>query len=104
MDEIIRGTTPTITFSFSSVRPSDISAAYLTISCLGGTALVERELDSATVSSSSISWTLTQEETLRFSAGTSVQILCDWKLSDGTRGRSKEASYSVGETAKNEVI
>lgn len=104
MDEIIRGTTPTITFSFSSVRPSDISAAYLTISGIYNTDSVSRDLDSATVSSDSLSWTLTQEETLRLTAGGPVQVLCDWKLSDGTRGRSKAATLKIGDTGKNEVI
>lgn len=104
MGEIIRGTTPTITFSFSFVQPSDIAVAYLTITGLCSDLVIERELDSATVSSNSISWTLTQEETLLLVVGMIVQVLCDWKLSDGTRGRSKAATYRVGETAKNEVI
>lgn len=104
MNEIIRGTTPTITFSFSSVRPSDIAVAYLTITGLYSDLVIERELDSATVASDGISWTLTQEETLLLDVGMTVKVLCDWRLSDGTRGRSKAATYMVGETAKNEVI
>lgn len=104
MNEIIRGTTPTITFSFSTVRPADIAVAYLTITGLCSNLVIQRELDSATVTSDGISWTLTQEETLLLVVGMMVQVLCDWRLADGTRGRSKAVTYRVGETAKNEVI
>ena len=103
MDEIIRGTTPTITFSFSSVRPSDISAAYLTISCLGGTALVERELDSATVSSSSISWTLTQEETLAFQKG-SGKLQSRFLDTEGNAFKSVIVNTQISDVLCEEVI
>ena len=101
---IISATTPTITFNFSEVDPAEISVAYLIIK-IGGTTVIEKDLLSATVDETSISWTLTQEETLLLKpAGIVCRICCDWKTNNGTRGRSKVGEYKIEESGKQCVI
>ena len=99
---IIRYTTPTLKFTFSEIDVADITAAFLVIKQNDRTVL-ERGMDSATIAESSLSWTLAQEETGRLCKG-DVTILCDWKLQDGTRGRSKVKTEKVINSGKNEVI
>lgn len=101
MDVIIRGTTPTIMYKFHTVDPNEISVAYLT-ACDENTVIVERDLTTATVGSGYISWTLTQEESLRLPPVT--KWMCNWKKSDGTRGASTEMHTKVVRNQKNEVI
>lgn len=100
---IIRGTTPTITFTFSEVLVSDINKAILTVWQLNRT-VIERDLLTASVGENSISWKLTQEETLLLNSSTRATIICDWILNDGTRGRSNIQNEAVEKTGKNEVI
>lgn len=101
---IIRGTTPTITFTFSEILTSDINKAILTVSQLGRV-IIERDLSTATVEANTLSWKLSQEETflLQVSKG-ATEIICDWLLNDGTRGRSVIRKEGVEPTGKNEVI
>ena len=49
-------------------------------------------------------WTLTQEESLQLDAKLNALLICDWKLNDGTRGRSQVLDVNVGNPGKNEVI
>ena len=100
---IINGTTPTITFTFSDVAVDSIAVAYLVIK-MGRDVLLERDISTATVTEATLSWVLTQEETLALPAGAQISICCDWRLADGTRGRSNIATYGVERTGKNEVI
>lgn len=99
---IIRYTTPTLKFTFSAIDVSDITVAYLVIKQNERT-IIERGLDSAVVDESSLSWTLSQEETGSLSKA-NVNIYCDWKLRDGTRGRSKVKTEGVINSGKSEVI
>lgn len=99
---IIRYTTPTLKFTFSEIDVADISTAFLVIKQNDRTVL-ERGMDSATAAESSLSWTLTQEETGSL-CKSEVSIVCDWKLNDGTRGRSKVKTEKVVNSGKNEVI
>lgn len=105
MADIIRGTTPTITFKFSAVSVSEIAVAYLTLK--QGAVLVEKDITAATVDAeaNTLSWTLEQADTLKLAATTArATAVCDWKLVSGIRGRSSIASFTVGETGKDEVI
>lgn len=94
---IIRGTTPTIQFTFKEVDVSDVTTAYLNI----GT--IEKDLSTATVGDDTISWTLSQSETLGLS-GLRTTVQLNWKTSDGTRGASEAVQVEIAENAKNEVI
>lgn len=102
--QIISATTPTISFSFSEVDPAEISIAYLVVKLFGNT-VIEKDLSTAVLDEHSISWVLTQEETLLLKpAGAECTICCDWKTSSGTRGRSKVGRYSIEESGKLCVI
>lgn len=103
MAQIIRGTTPTISFQYSDITVSDITKAILSLKQSGQT-VIERDLTTATISEDSISWELTQAETLTLNASRNVSIVCDWLLSSGVRGRSNILSADVGEAGKDEVI
>ncbi len=100
---IISGTTPTISFTFSEVNVSDIAVAILTVKVSGET-LIEKDLSDAGIGDNIITWELTQEETLKLKPGTICKVCCDWKLNDGTRGRSNVGSYTVENSGINEVI
>lgn len=102
MSNIIRGTTPTIKYTFSTVSVSDITAAYLTI-VMNGSTLLEKDLTQATIDSDSISWTLTQQESLAMT-GSKVTAMLNWKLNDGTRGASTRTALFVEKNDKEEVI
>lgn len=106
MNAIIRGTTPTIMFAFETIDPAAIVAAYITIKSITDldTPIVQKDYSSATLGATSISWTLTQTESLQLTAGDTVNIYCDWLLDEGTRGRSQVATCRVYETGKDEVI
>lgn len=100
---IIIGTTPTITFTFSEILTEDIEKAYLTISQKCST-VIKRDISTAVSTENSLSWKLTQEETFRLHVGDEAILLCDWKLNDGTRGRSTQKTEKVVRTGVNEVI
>lgn len=103
MSALIRGTTPVIQFTYSDITVSDIVTAYLTLA-QKNTIVVEKDLSSATIGESDLTWKLTQEESLSLAPKVDVTILCDWLLVDGTRGRSKSLTIAVGNPGKNEVI
>lgn len=101
-NEIIRGTTPTITYTFKSIDVNDITVAYLTIK-QGNEILVEKTLADATVDENTLSWELSQEDTLRLNVG-SAEPMVNWKLISGLRGASKKASLGIINNHKDEVI
>lgn len=102
---IVRGTTPTIIFTFQTIDVSDIDTAYLVLK-QWDTAKITKDITSATVDSEAgtLSWTLTQTESLTLEVSKKCSIMCDWLTSDGTRGRSVEKTESVENPGKNEVI
>lgn len=102
-DALIRGTTPTVEFTYSDITVSDITVALLAIKQDKRT-IIEKVLSDATVSENSISWTLTQEDTLLLREQRDAYIMCDWKLANGTRGRSKIIVVDVEDPGKSEVI
>lgn len=104
---IIRGTTPTIEFIFDDIDPNDITTAVLSIKQNNKT-IIERDLSSSYLETVNeiqvLAWKLTQEETFQLSSRIDAYIVCDWKLVDGTRGRSHSLITPVGEPGKDEVI
>lgn len=102
MTEIIRGTTPSIQYTYRTVNVANITVAVLTIK-QGDTLLVEKDLSTATVAQKTITWTLTQENTLLMKPG-DVTVMVNWLLNDGTRGASRKKTYGVLDNDKNEVI
>lgn len=102
MTKIIIGTTPTITYKFKVVDVSEITVAILTIK-ERGTILIELAKSDATVGKDSLSWTLTQEETLQL-AGKTATMMLNWKTEDGTRGASEEVLVTGVNNHIREVI
>ena len=84
---IIRGTTPTFIFTFSTTDVSSISNAYLVIK-QKGKAVIQLEFARAEVGENTLSWTISQADSLGLIPFESAEIYCDWLLDSGTRGRS----------------
>lgn len=99
---MISGTTPTILFKFTDINPAEITVAVLTIK-QGESTVIQRNIDTATVSEESLAWTLSQEETLELRL-VPVTICCDWKLNTGIRGRSEILREPVEAPGIAEVI
>lgn len=102
MTKIIIGTTPTITYRFKVVDVSEITVAILTIK-ERGVNIIEKTLSDATIGEDSLSWTLTQEETLSIGARTATMML-NWVTEDGTRGASEQVFITGGDNHIREVI
>ena len=100
--EIIRGTTPTIQFSFETIEPSNIVTAYLIIK-QDSSVIIEKSISDSSVVEDKLSFTLTQEETL--SLGKSkAYVSLDWVTNGGVRGRSKVVPFTVSDSGKDEVL
>lgn len=102
---IWRGTTPTIQVVFKTVDPASITNAKLTFYTEHG-AVIEKDLSTAEVGSTSISWTLTQQETLdiQSSGRLPLYVLCNWLTSGGTRGVSVNDTVKFEKNPVNEVM
>lgn len=104
MNSIVRGTTPVIMFTFSTIQTSSLSSAYLVIKSNGRT-VIEKDIDEVEeITDDTISWKLTQQESLRLRVSEKIVVYCDWLLLDGTRGRSAKGIFIVEESGKSTVI
>ena len=104
MTKIIIGTTPTIKYKFKIVDVSEISEAILTIEDSKKQEKLRKTLDTATVGTDYIEWTLTQEESLALGTGLSLTMMLNWLTADGTRGTSAEESVIMANNHIREVI
>ena len=102
MSAIVRGTTPTIIYNFSTVDVANIASAELTIK-QNGVARISKELEEATTGEGTLAWTLTQAETLSLSRKR-AEIYLDWLLSSGIRGAGKTIEVEVVDPGVNEVM
>ncbi|MBR6390027.1 MAG: hypothetical protein IKS16_01680 [Lachnospiraceae bacterium] len=102
MANIIRATTPTFKYTLKTVKPSDLTKAYLTIKQNGET-LMEKTLSEAVVGENYLAWTFTQAETLQMSSS-KIMAQLNWKTADGTRGASRKALMAIDCNFKEEVI
>ena len=102
MGTIIRGTTPTITFTFNAVDVADMSVVYLTLT--QGETVIEYSLEDATVNENTLSWTLTQADTLKLNERQDVSIQCRYKLINGSAGASPIRVYSASKILKDGEI
>ena len=100
--EIIRGTTPILIFTFDSITVSDVSVAYLTIK-QNNEIILSKDIQEASVGEKTISWQLSQQDTLSLMACSAV-VYCDWKLNSGVRGASAPLTIGVSSSGKVEVI
>ena len=102
MISIIRGTTPTVKYTFSKIDVDDLTAAYLTFEQCGSI-IIEKDISVATIVDGEISWRLDQEDTLAATCG-QAKMMLNWLLADGTRGASNELGVSFKDNQKDEVI
>lgn len=92
MINIVIGTTPKITYNFQYVAPNSIDVAVFTIK-KGGQIILKKYLSSATIDGNTISWRLSQDETLSIGTGI-AEILLNWVNSQGVRGVSKKETVT----------
>lgn len=102
MSSIIRGTTPTIEYTFTQVSVGDIVTAYLTIKQKGNI-VIEKNLSQAIVGENTLSYRFSQEETLSLQVGTAY-VMHNFVTADGTRGASNEMGIDILQNHKNGVI
>ena len=79
---IVRGTTPSIRYTFTEINTADIAVAYLTIE-QQKKLICEKNLEAAEVGDGYIEWTLTQAETLSINEKQNIQIQIRYRLDDG---------------------
>lgn len=102
MANVIRATTPTVTYKFNVIDVADIVTAYLTIKQSGST-IIEKDLNDATVGKDTLSWTFTQAETIQMAQG-KISCMLNWLTEDGTRGASDKSVIIIDSNYKDEVI
>lgn len=102
MTKIYRGTTPTITYTFSTVDVADIAVAILTVS-VNDVVVLEKDLTTATVGVNTLSWLFSQEDTLALT-GRRADFMLNWLLMDGTRGVAENETAVILKNSKEEVI
>lgn len=98
--EIIRGTTPTLIFTFNEIEPEDISICYLLIKQKEN-AIIEKTLQDSVIFNGGLSFTLTQSDTLSLSTAVPAKVVLDWKTTGGVRGRSNIYDCAVREAGVN---
>lgn len=102
MTSIVVGTTPTIKFTFSRVNPADIVNAVLTVKQYKNIVL-RKDLTSVVMDNDSLSWTLTQQETLAIGEG-KADIMLNWVDNNGIRGVSANNQIMFVANHINEVM
>lgn len=100
---IVRGTTPTFIFTFSTTDVSTIQVAYLVIK-QKGKAVIQLGFDMVDVGENTLSWTISQDDSLSLIPFESAEVYCDWLLESGIRGRSKVLVCTVEPAGMDEVI
>jgi hypothetical protein len=100
---LIRGTTPTVSVSYDLIYTEDITDARLVVKQCG-IKVLELGKTRATDADNSLTWTLTQQETLQLKPGRIATVMVDWLLTDGTRGRSEELAFRVEDSGIEGVI
>ena len=102
---LYRGTTPTITYRFKTVNPSDIQEGFLTIRQGPDKKFkpLEKPLSSGVIDGMSISWLLSQQETLKLREGPAT-IYFNYLLLNQKRGVGKQLDIDVVTSGKDEEI
>ena len=103
MVDIIRGTTPTIIYEFRTVDVASLAVVILTVKS-GSVIKLQKDLTDATAGEKSLTWDLTQEETLMFDINERAKMMLNYRLADGTRGASRETELCFRQNHIEEVI
>ena len=99
---LVRGTTPTIRFTFSKIDVATIAVAYMTIE--QKSIVIEKDLSEATVGEKYIEWKLTQEDTVRLNDKVVCRVQCRYKTSDMLAYASKIYEVKPYDILKDGVI
>lgn len=100
---IVRGTTPTVKYTFKVIDPENITVAYFTM-WQGETDILEKDLTEATIENGCLCWTLTQEETLSLDDKMQVEYECRYKTNDGSAFKTNKTAERVESPRKGGVI
>lgn len=101
--EIVRWTTPSITYKPSAVTASDIDKIFLVISQNGG-AVITKAKDDALINEGTFMWTLTQAETGMLNNKLQIAMKIDYLTNAGKRYAVRPKVFIVSDSAVNEVI
>lgn len=99
---MIRGTTPTITITATGLSEISVEAAYLTIKQPG--VEIEKATPEISVDGDILTVTLSQEETLSFTAESTAELQLRVLSKSGTAYASQIISMPVGRILKDGVI
>ena len=99
---IVRGTTPTIRYTFKKFSVDNIVEAYLTIK--QGSVKIEKDITDGEKGDGYIEWTLTQAETLTLDDDAYMKVQCKYKLNDGKVCASRTVTGKPEEILKEDVI
>lgn len=102
MNEIIRGTTPTL--SFGLPFSTDLLSTGFVILKQGNGISIEKNLSVCSCEGNTLTAKFTQEDTLALEVGIHAKARLVVKTSGGDRLESKDFVVRVGETHKGEVI
>lgn len=97
-----RGTTPTLSFNLP-FRVSDLAVLYITAKQYD-VLVLEKDLSDCTVNDTSVSFTLTQEETLKLKPNRRITLQVRVKTHDGTALASQKFECDVKDILKEGVI
>ena len=98
-----RGSTPTIEFTLKEINPVSIVVAYLTIN-QNGVTILEKDITTMERGVKSISWELTQEETLLFDEKANCVCQIRARTADGKAYDSPLGVFKILEILKDGVI
>ena len=99
---IVKGTTPTILYTFSKIDPLTITDGRFVMK-QGCATVVEIPFSDATVDAEGVSFTLTQEQSLKLRSGCKAKLMFDYTMGS-TRAQSTVAEAYIGEEGVDEVI
>lgn len=102
MKEIVRGTTPTISFGLP-FSTDLLATGFVTIQQRDKT-IVEKALSDCNCSENTVAATLTQEDTLALKIGSLAQIRLVVKTTGGDRLETDDFVVRILDTHKDEVI
>lgn len=102
MTEIVRGTTPTLSFNLP-FPVNTIASGYVTIQQRGKTA-AEKKFNECNCDGNTLSVKLSQEDTLALKSGYGTGIRLVVKTVTGDRLETKDYPVQVLNTSKDEVI
>ena len=98
MDTIIRGTTPTIIFTFTDFDPTEAEKVIVTFS--NGLEITEADMD---ITTTSISVWLSQEQTLQMTQGV-ITVQINFLFTDGQRVATQPQRIEWSKNLHNEVM